>query len=175
MIELNSTRSDLTVRSRHNTQKHQPIRMQYTTLALSALLGAAAAVSAESQQHQVASAGHLRRQNNPTSLAAAAHQLSRVLQDPVAADDVQDDHAHEEDEDGEHHEGDDEDEDHAEGGEMQKLPEWMTEEEEHHDDEHGEGEHHDEDEDLETAVAEGDEGEHHDEHEEGEEEGKSKC
>ena len=174
MIELNSTRSDLTVRSRHNTQKHQPIRMQYTTLALSALLGAAAAVSAESQQHQVASAGHLRRQNNPTSLAAAAHQLSRVLQDPVAAD-VEDDHAHEEDEDGEHHEGDDEDEDHAEGGEMQKLPEWMTEEEEHHDDEHGEGEHHDEDEDLETAVAEGDEGEHHDEHEEGEEEGKSKC
>ena len=95
--------------------------MQYTTLALSALLGAAAVVSAESQQHQV-SAGHLRRQNNPTSLAAAGHQLSRVLQDPVAADDVEDDHAHEEDEDDEHHEGEDEGEDHVEGGEMEKLP-----------------------------------------------------
>ena len=153
--------------------------MQYTTLALSALLGAAAVVASAESQHQVASAGHLRRQNNPTSLAAAGHQLFRVLQDP--ADDVEDDHAHEEDEDGEHHEDEDGDEDHIEGGEMEKLPEWMTgeegEEEEHHDDEHGE-EHGEEDGDhleTETAVVEGDEDEHHDEHEEGEEEGKSKC
>ena len=155
-------------------------KMQYTTLALASLLGAAAVVSAESQQRQVSAvAGHghgpLRRpaavvgSNDPTPLAAASH-FTRALQDPV-----EDDHDHA-------HEGEDEDEDHAEGGEMEKLPEWMTteggeEEHEHHDDEHGE-EHEDEDEhhdeDLETAVVEGDEDEHHDEHGEGEEEGKSK-
>lgn len=108
--------------------------MQYTTLALAALLGAAAVVSAD-QQRQV-SAGHLRRlpaasvgKNHPTS------QLSRVLQDP------EDDHAHEgedhheDEEEEEHHDDEHEDEDH-EGKEMEKLPKWMTEE--HHDDEHGE-------------------------------------
>ena len=152
--------------------------MQYTTLALAALLGAAAVVSAD-QQRQV-SAGYLRRlpasavgKNHPTS------QLSRVLQDP------EDDHAHEDedhhddDEDDEHHEDEDEheDEDHAEGKEMEKLPKWMTEE--HHDDEHGEEHGHDEDEDedhddLETAVAvEGDEDDEH--HDDEHEEGKSKC
>ena len=154
--------------------------MQYTTLALAALLGAAAVASADQQQRQV-SAGHLRRlpaasvgKNHPTS------QLSRVLQD------LEDDHAHEDedhhddDEDDEHHEDEDEheDEDH-EVKEMEKLPKWMTEE--HHDDEHGEEHgHDDEDEDdedhddLETAVAvEGDEDDEH--HDDEHEEGKSKC
>ena len=148
--------------------------MQYTTLALAALLGAGAVASADQRQ---VSAGHLRRpaaspvgKNHPTP------QLSRVLQDP------EDDHAHEgedhheDEEEEEHHDDEHEDEDH-EGKEMEKLPKWMTEE--HHDDEHGEEHGHDEDEDedhddLETAVAvEGDEDDEH--HDDEHEEGKSKC